>query len=147
MSVVLATKEALFAALTARASGTQTHVTWADPGKLARSTGIWFVDTIESEMTSTGMVPGRRKPTSVEAELNVRVVAVAPGDPVAAEHVVYALRALVEAAALDDLDPASIPGLIDLRPIRSTVASGETGDGRPAAQCDVVLKIRATSRS
>jgi hypothetical protein len=148
VSVVLATKEAVFEALKARFAGTPVAVSWADPGKNARTQHVWFTETVEPDLTPRAMVAGRRKPTQLEAELTVRAVSQSPGDPVRAERSVYAIRDLIEKAVLDDIVPSAVsPELQDVRPLRSAITTGETGSGQPAAQCDFVLKIRAHIRS
>lgn len=145
---MLTTKEALFAALKVRFAESSASVTWADPGKNARTQSVWFLDTVEPDIAPVAMVAGRRKPSNLEAELTIRAVAKAPGDPIKAERAVYAMRELIEKAVLDDLVPSAISAqLQDIRPVRSVVTNGETGSGEPAAMCDFTVKIRARIKS
>ena len=146
MSVVFDTKVAVFATIKARFSGTGALVSWGDPGTDARTTSLWWTDTVEPSLTPRAMVQGRRKPTDVEAELTLRIVCAAPGDPINAERKTYATRAEVEAAVLDDFDPATVPGLVDLRPVRADTTAGESPLGT-ASMCDFVMKLRARVQS
>ncbi|MGW0523053.1 hypothetical protein [Crossiella sp. NPDC003009] len=139
--VIYDAKQALFALLRSR-FGSRAQVTWADPGRDARRVSVWFGETVEPTIEPTAMVAGRRKPSRLTAELTVRAVAVVPGDPQRAERAVYGLRAEIDAVVLDGFDPATVPGLIDLRPVRATVTNGETTAGS-AAQIDYVVRVRA----
>jgi hypothetical protein len=121
-------------------------VTWADPADKAFARSVWFTDTVEPELEPSGMVAGRRKPTNLTAELTIRAVAVAPGDPVNAERVVYQLRADIETAVLDLFSPDTVPGLIDVRPLRAVVTNGESPAGT-AAMCDFTVRVRARVHS
>ncbi|MBM7770630.1 hypothetical protein JOD54_000834 [Actinokineospora baliensis] len=137
------TKTALFDVLKAAFDTTGTQVAYADPGKLARAQAVWFGDTVEPDIEPVALAPGRRKPSRVTAEVTLRLVATTvSGDPQRAEAAVYALMGTA-ADAVAEFDPRTVPGLIDVRPIRSSVAHGETGDGATAALADLVLRVRA----
>ncbi|MGO1050740.1 hypothetical protein [Crossiella sp. CA198] len=139
--LVYDTKMKLYTLLRSR-FGSHAQVTWADPGRNARRVSVWFGETTEPTIEPTALVAGRRKPSKLTAELTVRAVAVVPGEPQRAERAVYALRADIDAVVLDEFDLASVPGLIDVRPVRTTVTNGETGGGS-AAQLDYIVRIRA----
>jgi len=148
LSVVFETKLALFEALKLRFGGgpMKTLVTWADPADKAFSRSVWFTESTEPELEAVALVAGRRKPTNLTAELTIRAVAVAPGDPINAERAVYQLRAEIEKAVLDDFTPDAVPGLVDVRPIRATVTNGESPSGT-AAMCDFTVRVRARIHS
>ncbi|MEO6089282.1 MAG: hypothetical protein ABIQ18_39835 [Umezawaea sp.] len=145
--VVLDTKLAIFAALKLAFTGTRTLVAWADPGADATRRSVWFGDSVEPEIEPAAMVAGRRKPSNLVAEITVRALCAESGDPIHAERGVYGMRARIESAVLDGFDPATVPGLIDARPIRALVTNGEHATLGTAAQCDFTIRVRARIQS
>ncbi|MCP3800196.1 hypothetical protein NLX83_13100 [Allokutzneria sp. A3M-2-11 16] len=142
MHIVFLTKQAIHAALRARLSGSGVLVAWADPADKARRRSVWFTETVEPDVEPTGMVPGRRKPSVLTADVTIRAICVAPGDPVHAERGVWELRDQVDAAVMEEFDPGTVPGLIDVRPVRAVVTGGESFLGT-TAQCDYTVRVRA----
>lgn len=144
--VVFAAKEAVYAALREAFRGTKCVVSWADPGADLARRAVWFTETVEPEITATAMVPGRRKPSTVIAEVSIRAVAAESGDPIHAERAVTGLKTAIVDAVLG-MDPATVPGLTDLRPVRTLTTNGEHASVGTASQCDVVIRMRARTLS
>ncbi|HVK25220.1 MAG TPA: hypothetical protein VM677_28010 [Actinokineospora sp.] len=143
---MFATKEALYAVLKAAFAGTKTITTWADPGADQSRRAVWFTETVEPELEPVAMVAGRRKPTNVTAEITIRAVAAESGDPIHAERAVTGLKTAVCDAVLA-FEPTAVPGLIDVRPVRSLTTNGEHATLGTASQVDVTVRVRGRVQS
>ncbi|MEO6088507.1 MAG: hypothetical protein ABIQ18_35885 [Umezawaea sp.] len=144
--IPFATKEALYGALRAAFKGTRVAVSWADPGADQSRKHVWFTETSEPEITAVAMVAGRRKPSNITADLTIRAVAAESGDPIHAERSATALKAAVINTVLD-IATTAVPGLIDVRPIRTLTTNGEHATLGTASQVDVTVRVRARAMS
>lgn len=134
-------KSALFEALKSRApAGTQ--VSFADTGQQDRRSHLWLGETADEETEPVGMRAGPRKPTAVTGSIDVHAVVVSPAGPVAAEQAVYGLREAVFTACRA-VDPATVPGLLDMRPESATVETAESTDGAYSA---LTVRVRVRGR-
>lgn len=141
MSLIFEAKVRLFEAIKAAVPAT-VQVTFADPGKADRRTQVWLGETAEEDLEPVAMRAGVRKPTSVSGTVEVHAVHVSPGGPIVAERFIYGLREVVMAAC-SLVDPAAVPGLIDVRPEAVTVDTAESTDGAYSA---LTVRVRVRGR-
>ncbi|MGW3073546.1 hypothetical protein [Kitasatospora sp. NPDC001132] len=141
MAIIFETKVRLFEALkTSVAAGVQ--VTFADAGKADRRSQVWLGETTEDDLEPVAMRAGQRKPTAVSGLVEAHALVISPGGPIAAERAVYELREAVEAACRL-IDPATVPGLTDVRPESVQVDTAETPDGAYSA---LTVRVRVRGR-
>ncbi|MFF2406721.1 hypothetical protein [Streptomyces sp. NPDC058092] len=117
-----------------------TQCTFAETGKADRRHQVWLGATTDDELEPVGMRQGTRKPTAVTGYVDAHALVISPGDPIAAERAVYALREHI-AEACRSVDRASVAGLVDIRPESSETDTAENTDGAYAA-LTVRVKIR-----
>ncbi|MFJ8386218.1 hypothetical protein ACIQ9Q_17170 [Streptomyces sp. NPDC094438] len=142
MSLVFEAKAQLFTALKATVpAGVQ--CTWAETGKSDRRQQVWLGATTEDDMSAVAFRQGPRKPTAVTAYVDAHALVILPGDPIAAERAVYGLREAI-ADACRAVAPASVPGLLDVRPESSETETAESTDGAYAA---LTVRVRIRGRT
>ncbi|MFF2039379.1 hypothetical protein ACFVVX_03030 [Kitasatospora sp. NPDC058170] len=141
MSLIFETKVALFEAFKTRVpSGVQ--VSFADTGKADRRSQVWLGETTEDDLEPVAMRAGARKPTAVSGYVEAHGLVISPAGPIVAERAVYGLRECI-AEACRSIDPATIPGLIDVRPESVQVDTAETTDGAYSA---LTVRVRIRGR-
>ncbi|MFF4408119.1 hypothetical protein [Streptomyces sp. NPDC001404] len=141
MTLTFDVKAALFDQLkTLVPAGTQ--CTFAQTGKADRRHQVWLGETTDDELQPTAMRAGPRKPTSVTGYVDVHALVTTPGDPMAAERGVNALREHI-AEACRRVDIAALPGLLDVRAESANVDTAETTDGAFSA---LTVRIRIRGR-
>ncbi|WP_030244204.1 hypothetical protein [Streptomyces sp. NRRL S-350] len=141
MAVIFDAKVALFEALKV-ALPSRVQVSFADTGEANRRAHVWLGETTEEDLEPVAMRAGQAKPTAVNGLVDVHGFYVSPGGPIEAERFVYGLREIV-AAACRLIDPATVPGLIDVRPESVQVDTAETPDGAYSA---LTVRVRVRGR-
>ncbi|MFI9206196.1 hypothetical protein [Streptomyces sp. NPDC053048] len=141
MALIFDAKAALFDRLKA-ATPTGVQCTFAETGKSDRRQQVWLGASTDDELQPVAFRQGPRKPTAVTGYVDVHALVITPGDPMGAERAVYGLRdAITEACR--SVDPASVPGLLDVRPESSETETAETTDGAYAA---LTVRVRIRGR-
>ncbi|MGW3930132.1 hypothetical protein ACWECC_18815 [Streptomyces microflavus] len=141
MALVFDAKVALFETLKSYVpAGVQ--CTFAETGKSDRRQQVWLGATGDEELAVTAMRQGPRKPTAVTSYVDVHGLVITPGDPIGAERAVYGLRDAI-ADACRALAPATVPGLLDVRPESSETETAESTDGAYAA---LTVRVRIRGR-
>ncbi|MFF4531440.1 hypothetical protein ACFY1P_19490 [Streptomyces sp. NPDC001407] len=141
MALVFDAKVALFDCLKASVP-TGVQCTFAETGKSDRRQQVWLGATGDEELAAVAMRQGPRKPTAVTSYVDVHGLVITPGDPVGAERAVYGLRDAI-AEACRSVVPASVPGLLDVRPESSETETAESTDGAYAA---LTVRVRIRGR-
>ncbi|MFB7675594.1 hypothetical protein ACFC26_29720 [Kitasatospora purpeofusca] len=141
MAIIFDAKVALFEALKSTVpAGVQ--ASFADTGKADRRSQVWLGETTEDDLEPVAMRAGQRKPTAVSGLVDAHALVISPGGPIVAERAVYGLRDAIEGACRL-IDPATIPGLIDVRPESAQVDTAETPDGAYSA---LTVRVRIRGR-
>lgn len=141
MAIIFEAKVRLFEAIRSTApAGVQ--VTFADTGKADRRSQVWLGETTEDDLEPVAMRAGQRKPTAVSGLVEAHALVISPGGPIVAERSVYGLREAIDAACRL-IDPATVPGLIDVRPESVQVDTAETPDGAYSA---LTVRVRVRGR-
>ncbi|OKH99993.1 hypothetical protein A6A06_23525 [Streptomyces sp. CB02923] len=141
MALVLEAKVALFEALR-RAVPRGVQCTFAETGKSDRRQQVWLGATGDEELTVSAMRQGPRKPMALTSYVDVHALVITPGDPIGAERAVYGLRDAITDACRS-VAPASVPGLLDVRPESSETETAESTDGAYAA---LTVRVRIRGR-
>ncbi|GAB2572487.1 hypothetical protein GCM10027168_01590 [Streptomyces capparidis] len=141
MALIFEAKVALFDRLKA-ATPTGVQCTFAETGKSDRRQQVWLGASADDELAPVAFRQGPRKPTAVTGYVDVHALVISPGDPIGAERVVYSLRDAVTEACRA-VEPAGVPGLIDVRPESSETETAETTDGVYAA---LTVRVRIRGR-
>lgn len=141
MAIIFETKVRLFEALKSTVpAGVQ--LSFADTGEANRRSQVWLGETTEDDLEPVAMRAGQRKPTAVSGLVDAHALVISPGGPIVAERAVYELREAIEAACRL-IDPATVPGLLAVRPESAQVDTAETPDGAYSA---LTVRVRVRGR-
>ncbi|MFE6159808.1 hypothetical protein ACFQ7F_12955 [Streptomyces sp. NPDC056486] len=141
MALIFEAKVALFERLKLTVpAGVQ--CTFAEKGDSNRRQQVFLGSTTDDDLQSIAFRDGPKKPTSVTGYVEVHALCITPGDPVAAERGVYAMRDAITDAC-SQVDRRAVKGLVDVRPESATVDTAETTDGAYSA---LTMRVRVRGR-